>query len=198
MLGSHLFRGKFSRYTRSYLANRLSATTVANYKALLELRSEIMNEFQGLRSRDRQNIAKDLRSKEIWKEKEDPEHITSSLILRRRNSRRREEAITTRCVISLAWLKTSWVIETRKAYQGWSFSFRIRNTIPLDSPVFDYAWDGDVEGLRVLFETKFASPHDMDIDGWTPLHVRRPLSNRIFANNCSMPHEMTNRVLSDF
>lgn len=58
------------------------------------------------------------------------------------------------------------------AYQPWDYTLRVYTVVPCDSLVFCYAADGDVAGLRVLFDAKRATPFDIDCDfGETLLHV---------------------------
>ena len=43
--------------------------------------------------------------------------------------------------------------------------------VPRKSDVFQFAWRGDLDGLRRLFRDRAGSPTDRDETGWTPLHV---------------------------
>jgi hypothetical protein len=53
-----------------------------------------------------------------------------------------------------------------------SFGFRCYNTLENESLVFTYVRHGNLEGMLRLFDTGFASPLDIDEQGWTLLHVR--------------------------
>jgi hypothetical protein len=45
------------------------------------------------------------------------------------------------------------------------------NLRPGWSPIFEYAYHGDLQGVKRLIEDGLASPNDVDPDGWTVLHV---------------------------
>jgi hypothetical protein len=84
-----------------------------------------------------------------------------------------EEADEVQVILRLpAWLlPCRYHFRARRAYSGWEYSLRTSAILPSTSPVFQLSLDGDVDGLRRLFDTRTASPFDVDIDGYTPLHV---------------------------
>ena len=43
--------------------------------------------------------------------------------------------------------------------------------VPSNSDVFNFALNGDLDGLRQLFRNRAGSPMDRNENGWTPLHV---------------------------
>ena len=59
-----------------------------------------------------------------------------------------------------------------KVSAGWDFSIRTYNVFTSDSPAAEYARQGDVEGLRQLFQDRQVTPFDREItEGKTLLHV---------------------------
>jgi hypothetical protein len=44
--------------------------------------------------------------------------------------------------------------------------------VPSESPIFRFAENGDISGMKELFRTKEASPFDRNPYGWTLLDVR--------------------------
>jgi len=89
------------------------------------------------------------------------------------NKSRREEMY--HFIVSVrmpAWLiNRAWEIQYMKARKGWNFNLSIYNIVPHNSLVFQYATSGNLEGLRDLFKSGLASPFDMDMNGFTVLHV---------------------------
>lgn len=52
----------------------------------------------------------------------------------------------------------SWSMTIRQSLQGWNFSLLTYHYVSADSLVAGYTWDNNIEGLRVLFSNKKASP----------------------------------------
>ena len=63
------------------------------------------------------------------------------------------------------------IYDTR-ARTGWTFTIRVYNIVPGDSPQFEMAENGDIAGIQQLFSTKQASPFDRAEGGITLLDVR--------------------------
>lgn len=59
-----------------------------------------------------------------------------------------------------------------RATAGWNFNIQVYNVIPSESPIFEMAGVGDIDGIRQLFSTGNASPFDRDENGLTVLDVR--------------------------
>lgn len=61
------------------------------------------------------------------------------------------------------------------AYQrlvsGWTFTLRTYNVVDSNAPIMGLACCGDLAGMQQLFQTRQASPFDIDKDGITLLHV---------------------------
>jgi hypothetical protein len=62
-------------------------------------------------------------------------------------------------------------IQGKRAYGGWQWVFRTYNIRPCDDPVFEFAKDGDLDGLRQVFSSGIASPFVRDELGMTLLSV---------------------------
>ncbi|KAJ8061664.1 hypothetical protein OCU04_009465 [Sclerotinia nivalis] len=58
----------------------------------------------------------------------------------------------------------------RQSTSGWTFNFKTYNVIPLNAPIMELAWKGDIVGMQQLFETRQASPFDVDPSGFPLLH----------------------------
>ncbi|KAK0384167.1 hypothetical protein NLU13_8255 [Sarocladium strictum] len=58
------------------------------------------------------------------------------------------------------------IYELRFVPQPSSYIFRIYNVISMDAPIVEYISEGDAEGVRVLFESRQASPYDV-VDDWS-------------------------------
>ena len=71
-----------------------------------------------------------------------------------------------------AWIfPRRYQLRARKAQSGWDCRFRTHYPTSRKSQVFDFCWDGNVEGLQRLFDAGLASPFNTDEYGWTTLHV---------------------------
>jgi hypothetical protein len=68
-------------------------------------------------------------------------------------------------------LPRRYQFRARRAYSGWEYSLRSSSIVPSSSLVFEFSKDGNIEGLKDLFNTRKASPFDTDVCGFTPLHV---------------------------
>ncbi|KAK8060912.1 hypothetical protein PG996_010842 [Apiospora saccharicola] len=71
----------------------------------------------------------------------------------------------------LAGLASSFTLHMSTYRSGWDVQVRLYSERPESDPVFLMAEDGDVAGLRSLFEQRQASPFDRDEYGRTLLHV---------------------------
>jgi hypothetical protein len=93
-----------------------------------------------------------------------------------------EEADEMQVTLQLpTWLlRRRYHFRARRAYSGWEYSLRSSAILPSASPVFQFSLAGDVDGLRQLFDTRTASPFDVDVDGYTPLHVSLAPFNPFF------------------
>lgn len=71
----------------------------------------------------------------------------------------------------------------------WKPTMTIYNTVPENAPIFDLCARGDVDGVRDLLLGGSASIHDMDPDGFTPIHVRQRKfrESRMLTSHFSMP-----------
>jgi|SRR5450432_1751405 hypothetical protein len=56
-------------------------------------------------------------------------------------------------------------------YGQWTRSLRLSPVISDDAPIWDLCWNGDIVGMRRLFEAGLASPYDLSLSGVSPLHV---------------------------
>lgn len=65
-------------------------------------------------------------------------------------------------------LPRRYQFRARRAYSGWEYSLRSSSIVP---SLFEFSKDGNIEGLKELFNTRKASPFDTDVCGFTPLHV---------------------------
>jgi hypothetical protein len=69
---------------------------------------------------------------------------------------------------------TSWkIIECtfNQRYNSINAGIQTFNLRSGGSPIFDCAGRGDLQAVRGLIESGRASPNDVEIDGWTVLHV---------------------------
>lgn len=87
-------------------------------------------------------------------------------------------------------------VQIRKSQRGWDYRLRSCNIVPKDAPVFRYCLEGNIQALKTLFESGYASPFDSNADGITALHVGmvflrqnhnlHPLVCYIWGSSCSM------------
>jgi hypothetical protein len=84
-----------------------------------------------------------------------------------------EELDEMRVTIRLpTWLlPRRYQFRARRAYSGWEYSLRSSCILSPNSLVFQFSQNGNIEGLKELFNSRIASPFDTDVDGFTPLHV---------------------------
>ncbi|KAF7924400.1 uncharacterized protein EAE98_007451 [Botrytis deweyae] len=59
----------------------------------------------------------------------------------------------------------------QQSISGWDFKLRIYNVVDYDAPIMELARVGDLAGMQQLFQTRQASPYDVNIYGETILHV---------------------------
>ncbi|KAK2753517.1 hypothetical protein FQN54_007907 [Arachnomyces sp. PD_36] len=68
------------------------------------------------------------------------------------------------------WLSGKvWEVYTAKSQVEWAFRMRIYNIIPCDSLIFQYAKDGNVDGLKYLLHHEQRSIFDCDSEGQNAL-----------------------------
>ncbi|KAF7545184.1 hypothetical protein G7Z17_g9366 [Cylindrodendrum hubeiense] len=82
---------------------------------------------------------------------------------------------------------SSWLLHTAYSYQvvkstrGWNQNIQTYTVVPHNATIFDYAVNGDVNGLRSLLVSKAASPNDCDAEGYTALHRAAALRHTEFC-----------------
>lgn len=77
------------------------------------------------------------------------------------------------------WLITRCLnVQISRRFGCWTWRARQFPLVAKDALIFKYARDGNLSGVRDLFQHKLASPFDVDPRGYTPLHVR----NRFLLN----------------
>jgi hypothetical protein len=74
------------------------------------------------------------------------------------------------------WLQTWGLdfgiqVKVTKSFSGLDYSLRTYRAVPDEAPVFRYSRDGNVDGIRALFDEHLASPWDVNSTGLTPLFV---------------------------
>jgi hypothetical protein len=83
-----------------------------------------------------------------------------------------------------------------RSIQGWKASFGFWNLLSTREPQFSACFTGNVDKLRILFNTRRASPFDRCTGGFSFLHVR--LINFIIATRgCSVdlaPHSLRSSI----
>jgi hypothetical protein len=91
---------------------------------------------------------------------------------------------TTATYILPAWLSNrAWQWRQYEKYSGWRTVLQTYRVIPGDSPLFGFAEQGDIEGVRKLFKNKQASVSDKsDLFEKTALHV-----GSLFPRLCEIP-----------
>lgn len=83
-----------------------------------------------------------------------------------------------------AWMSHRiWQLAMHKSISGWQFTLRTYGIVSSDSEVFKACDDGDLVGMRKLFDAGLASPFDHDGQGLSLFFVSLSL-NRSFNNNC--------------
>ena len=70
-----------------------------------------------------------------------------------------------------SWLRRIWTFEMQRSYGRWDFTFCTYCVVPPDSPVMNYAREGNIMALQKLFESGQATPFSVDEYGSTLLHV---------------------------
>lgn len=68
-------------------------------------------------------------------------------------------------------LGRAWSIHALHASSGWTFSPRSYNIIPPSSIIYQYIKEGNVDGVRELFQQRGASPFDCTTSGVSLLDV---------------------------
>jgi hypothetical protein len=70
------------------------------------------------------------------------------------------------------FLGLSWgLLVSARSTSGWQFSIQPFRAVAEDSLIFEFCRNGNLEGVRALFERREASPWDRDPTGQTPLWV---------------------------
>ncbi|KAH8655766.1 hypothetical protein BX600DRAFT_440255 [Xylariales sp. PMI_506] len=64
-----------------------------------------------------------------------------------------------------------YLVHQKRAMGGWDWKLRTYNVVPLGSPVFVLCANGDSANLQDMFNSKRASPFDIDPEGNTLLHA---------------------------
>ncbi len=83
----------------------------------------------------------------------------------------------TRVVVSYQFPKWFWAQQlfkatlTTRATSGPEMVLRVQRTYPFSSEIYQYCLDGNVSGLRRLFESRIISPYDVDPEGRSLIHV---------------------------
>lgn len=90
----------------------------------------------------------------------------------RRRRQARATATTYRLSLPLWITNRAWELNVSTSQNRWTTSLRTYNIIPDDSLVFYLCEDGDLQGVKALFESGRASPFDVDPKGRTLLFVR--------------------------
>jgi hypothetical protein len=80
-------------------------------------------------------------------------------------------------------ISKAFEIQGKRAYGGWQWVFRMYDIRPRGDPVFEFAKDGDLDGLRQEFSCGNLSPFVRDRLGMTLLSVSS-LSPYPFARDC--------------
>ena len=71
-------------------------------------------------------------------------------------------------------------LQMTRSLSGWTWGGRQFCLVERDALIFKYCKDGNLNGVRDLFQHKLASPFDVNIDNYTPLHVRRYIILKLF------------------
>jgi hypothetical protein len=97
--------------------------------------------------------------------------------------------------ISIIYHPSQWLLKLRVGWGlvaavqtssvGWKFKMSSTCPVPDDSLVFEFCKNGNIDGVRLLFDRREASPMDVDSRGYTPLHVCDDVSQdvQIFRAN---------------
>jgi hypothetical protein len=89
----------------------------------------------------------------------------------------RHPSKTPRRIAKMRIFAPQWIL--RKAYETEIFHhqskyghfFHSYNLVDQQCELFEHAREGNVKGIRELFDFGLATPFDRDDDGWTALHV---------------------------
>ena len=68
-------------------------------------------------------------------------------------------------------LKQNISLRLSRTGHGWNHNIRYFPRVPNDALIFKYCRDGNLDGVRDLIKYGMASPWDVDILSYTPLHV---------------------------
>ncbi len=81
------------------------------------------------------------------------------------------------------WLITrSLNVQISRRFGCWTWRARQFPLVAKNALIFKYARDGNLSGVKDLFQHKLASPFDVDPRGYTPLHVRNCFMLNISLN----------------
>ena len=69
------------------------------------------------------------------------------------------------------WLTRVLVRLLTTSYNRPELLLRVSYTRPSSADIFQYAYNGNTQGIRKLFHSRQASPYDTNVTGLTPLHV---------------------------
>lgn len=82
------------------------------------------------------------------------------------------ELESTLTVVPAPWLmRFGFEVVSTKMFDTRSHGLRTFRTVPEDALIFEFCREGNVAGVRSLFQRGLASPFDRDEIGWTTLHV---------------------------
>ncbi|KAK4494082.1 hypothetical protein PRZ48_014380 [Zasmidium cellare] len=83
---------------------------------------------------------------------------------RRRHSNSRATQLRLR--LKPWFISTIWDLCICKSFAGWDFRLRTMNVVPDDAEIFYRCRDGDLDGVRRMFQDGLASPHDQSPSGY--------------------------------
>jgi len=87
------------------------------------------------------------------------------------NSSRQDDISVRICTPAWLFRKVYEARATRHRW-NWRFNFRVHYIVPENTPLFEYARNGDIKGMQGLFDSRQATPFDRGAKyGTTALHV---------------------------
>lgn len=80
-----------------------------------------------------------------------------------------------RLKFNFRFVSTAWELCVRRSFAGWDMRLRMKNIVPKDAEIFNLCRDGDLDGVRKLFQDGLASPCDYSSCGLhSALKVGKP------------------------
>ncbi|KAL2833284.1 hypothetical protein BDW59DRAFT_156785 [Aspergillus cavernicola] len=64
-----------------------------------------------------------------------------------------------------------WTINTSHLFSSWTFSIRVNNVVPHESPILLHCREGNIKEIQRLFSAGLASPFDCDPNGQSLIHM---------------------------